>query len=81
MLLLQIGALPGKAIQALKKTETENPVILIDEIDKMGKGMEGDPSAALLEWFDPQQHFLFFTSLDHYIYNFFIKQSSLVNRT
>ena len=44
-----IGAMPGKAVQALKKTKSENPLILIDEIDKMGRGFQGDPSAALLE--------------------------------
>ena len=41
--------MPGKAVQALKKTKTENPLILIDEIDKMGRGWQGDPTAALLE--------------------------------
>ncbi len=44
-----MGAMPGKAVQALKKTKTENPLILIDEIDKMGRGYQGDPTAALLE--------------------------------
>jgi hypothetical protein len=44
-----VGAMPGKAVQALKKTKTENPLILIDEIDKMGRGYQGDPTAALLE--------------------------------
>ena len=44
-----IGAMPGKAVQALKKTKSENPLILIDEIDKLGRGWQGDPSAALLE--------------------------------
>jgi len=44
-----VGAMPGKAVQALKKTKTENPLILIDEIDKMGRGWQGDPTAALLE--------------------------------
>ena len=39
----------GKAVQALKKTATENPLILIDEIDKLGRGWQGDPAAALLE--------------------------------
>ena len=39
----------GKAVQALKKTNTENPLILIDEIDKLGRGWQGDPAAALLE--------------------------------
>jgi Lon-like ATP-dependent protease len=47
--------MPGKAVQALKKTKTENPLILIDEIDKMGKGWQGDPTAALLEMLDPEQ--------------------------
>ena len=50
--------------QCLKKTETENPVVLIDEIDKMGRGYQGDPSAALLELLDPEQNANF---LDHYI--------------
>ena len=44
-----VGAMPGKAVQALKKTKNENPLILIDEIDKMGRGWQGDPTAALLE--------------------------------
>jgi ATP-dependent Lon protease len=51
----KVGAMPGKAVQALKKTKTENPLILIDEIDKMGKGWQGDPTAALLEMLDPEQ--------------------------
>ena len=50
-----VGAMPGKAVQALKKTKTENPLILIDEIDKMGRGWQGDPTAALLEMLDPEQ--------------------------
>ena len=56
--------MPGKAVQALKKTKTENPLILIDEIDKMGKGWQGDPTAALLEMLDPEQNGAF---LDHYL--------------
>ncbi|XP_040565810.1 lon protease homolog, mitochondrial [Lepeophtheirus salmonis] len=59
-----VGAMPGKAVQALKKTKTENPVLLIDEIDKMGKGWQGDPTAALLEMLDPEQNNTF---LDHYM--------------
>ncbi len=59
-----VGAMPGKAVQALKKTKTENPLILIDEIDKMGKGWQGDPTAALLEMLDPEQNATF---LDHYL--------------
>ena len=50
-----VGAMPGKAVQALKKTKTENPLILIDEVDKMGRGWQGDPTAALLEMLDPEQ--------------------------
>lgn len=56
--------MPGKAVQALKKTKTENPLILIDEIDKMGRGWQGDPTAALLEMLDPEQNSTF---LDHYL--------------
>jgi len=59
-----VGAMPGKAVQALKKTKTENPLILIDEIDKMGRGWQGDPTAALLEMLDPEQNNSF---LDHYL--------------
>lgn len=52
-----VGALPGKPIQALKLTQAENPLILIDEIDKIGQGgFQGDPSSALLELLDPEQN-------------------------
>uniref|UniRef100_A0A1I8FYL5 Lon N-terminal domain-containing protein n=1 Tax=Macrostomum lignano TaxID=282301 RepID=A0A1I8FYL5_9PLAT len=54
-----VGAMPGKLIQCLKKTKTENPLILIDEIDKLGRGWQGDPSSALLELLDPEQNVLF----------------------
>ncbi|KAF2358922.1 Lon proteaseue chloroplastic/mitochondrial [Trinorchestia longiramus] len=59
-----VGAMPGKVIQCLKKTGTENPVVLIDEVDKIGRGYQGDPAAALLELLDPEQNFNF---LDHYM--------------
>lgn len=59
-----VGAMPGKLIQALKKVQTENPLVLIDEIDKVGKGHNGDPASALLEMLDPEQNRSF---LDHYI--------------
>ncbi|KAG1495392.1 hypothetical protein G6F47_008105 [Rhizopus delemar] len=59
-----VGAMPGKVIQALKKVQTENPLILIDEIDKVGRGHQGDPSSALLELLDPEQNNGF---LDHYM--------------
>ncbi|KAI7894783.1 ATP-dependent protease La [Mucor mucedo] len=59
-----VGAMPGKVIQALKKVQTENPLILIDEIDKLGRGHQGDPSSALLELLDPEQNSSF---LDHYM--------------
>lgn len=56
--------MPGKPIQALKKVATENPLILIDEVDKIGRGHNGDPSSALLEMLDPEQNTSF---LDHYM--------------
>ena len=57
-----VGALPGKIIQALKRCGTENPLVLIDEVDKVGRGYNGDPSSALLEMLDPEQNTAF---LDH----------------
>ena len=59
-----VGAMPGKVIQCLKKTKTENPLVLIDEVDKIGRGYQGDPSSALLELLDPEQNSNF---LDHYL--------------
>ena len=57
-----VSALPGKIIQALKRVETENPLVLIDEVDKIGRGINGDPASALLEMLDPEQNNGF---LDH----------------
>ncbi|RKO90710.1 P-loop containing nucleoside triphosphate hydrolase protein, partial [Blyttiomyces helicus] len=59
-----VGAMPGKVVQALKKVQTENPLIMIDEIDKLGRGHQGDPASALLELLDPEQNNSF---LDHYM--------------
>ena len=59
-----VGAMPGKVIQCLKKVQTENPLILIDEVDKIGRGYQGDPASALLELLDPEQNANF---LDHYM--------------
>lgn len=59
-----IGAMPGKPIQCLKSTGCVNPLILIDEIDKLGRGYQGDPASALLELLDPNQNASF---VDHYL--------------
>jgi Lon-like ATP-dependent protease len=59
-----IGAMPGKLIQCLKTTGVTNPVVLIDEIDKLGTGFRGDPASALLEVLDPSQNFSF---RDHFL--------------
>jgi len=59
-----IGAMPGKLIQSLKRTEVANPVIMIDEIDKIGASYQGDPASALLEVLDREQNVEF---LDHYL--------------
>ncbi len=59
-----IGAMPGKMIQALKACQTMNPVIMIDEVDKMGQSFHGDPASALLEVLDPEQNKDFH---DHYL--------------
>ncbi|KAJ2707897.1 ATP-dependent Lon protease pim1, partial [Coemansia spiralis] len=59
-----VGAMPGKVVQALKRVQTENPLLLIDEIDKLGRGHQGDPASALLELLDPEQNNAF---LDHYM--------------
>ena len=59
-----IGAMPGKLIQSLARTEVSNPVIMLDEIDKIGISYQGDPAAALLEVLDPEQNRDF---LDHYL--------------
>ncbi len=59
-----IGAMPGKILQALKATKSANPVIMLDEIDKIGQSYHGDPASSLLEVLDPEQNIDF---LDHYL--------------
>lgn len=59
-----IGAMPGKFVQTMKRAESKNPVVILDEIDKIGRDWRGDPTSAMLEVLDPEQNHTF---MDHYL--------------